>query len=86
MGTPHQGSAHAQWGGMLASLLGYVKQDNTAIVQGLEKEAPHLAQLQQDFAQFLENKKEIKKPIDIFCFFEELPVPVLGTVSQESHI
>lgn len=80
MGTPHQGSAHASWGGMLASILGFVKQDNVGIVQGLEKEAPHLAELQKRFYTFLANRKQEGSAINITCFNEELPVAVLGTV------
>ncbi|KAH8688576.1 hypothetical protein GQ44DRAFT_780835 [Phaeosphaeriaceae sp. PMI808] len=39
MGTPHRGSEQAQWGGILASILGYVKQDNLEGYKRL-KDAP----------------------------------------------
>lgn len=81
MGTPHQGSSKASWGGMLASVFGYVKQDNMQIVETLEKEAPHLNELQKRFLNLLEYRKELKDPIAITCFFEELPLSLLGTVS-----
>ncbi|PMD45596.1 hypothetical protein L207DRAFT_257879 [Hyaloscypha variabilis F] len=80
LGTPHQGSPKASWGSMLASLLSYVKQDNPSIVQTLEKEAPHLNELQKRFLNMLEGRKQQGKPIEITCFFEELPMKVLGTI------
>jgi hypothetical protein len=82
MGTPHQGSAKASWGIMLASALGYVKQDNVAIVETFEKESPHLNDLQERFVNMLENRKQAGEPIDITCFYEEMPLPVFGTVSS----
>lgn len=80
MGTPHRGSAQAQWGGILASVLGYMKQDNAELVQRLNKEEPRLALLQERFAKLLEARKEAARPISIACFFEELPVAILGMV------
>jgi hypothetical protein len=78
MGTPHRGSAQAQWGGILASVLGYVKQDNAELVKRLNKEEPRLALLQQRFINFLDMRKEANRPISVTCFFEELPVTGLG--------
>ena len=80
MGTPHRGSEQAQWGGILASVLGYVKQDNAELVKRLNKEEPRLALLQERFAKMLEMRKEVGRPVNITCFYEELPVVVLGTV------
>jgi hypothetical protein len=80
IGTPHRGSDQAQWGGILASVLGYVKQDNAELVKRLNKEEPRLEVLQERFLKFLEIRKEGQQPVNITCFFEELPVPVLGTV------
>lgn len=80
MGTPHRGSDQAQWGGILTSVLGYIKQDNSELVKRLNKEEPRLALLQERFAKFLEKRKEEQRPVSITCFFEELPVPLLGTV------
>ena len=81
MGTPHRGSSKASWGAMLASFLGYVKQDNKQIVETLEKEAPHLDELQKRFLNLLEFRKQQGDAIDVTCFFEELPLAVVGTVS-----
>lgn len=80
MGTPHQGSSKASWGAMLASFLGYIKQDNPQIVSTLEKEAPHLNTLQRRFTNFLEGRKEAGDAVEITCFFEELPMAIVGTV------
>lgn len=80
LGTPHQGSLKASWGAMLASILGYVKQDNKAIVSTLEKEAPHLNELQKRFLNLLEGRKQIGEAIELTCFFEELPLPLFGTI------
>lgn len=81
MGTPHRGSEQAHWGGILASVLGYVKQDNADLVNRLNKEEPRLALLQERFSRLLELRKEAQQPIQVTCFYEELPVPVLGMVS-----
>ena len=80
MGTPHRGSDQAHWGGILASVLGYVKQNNVELVKRLNNEEPRLALLQERFMKLLETRKETNQPINIACFYEELPVPVLGTV------
>jgi len=58
LGTPHQGSSLASWGTILASLLGYVKQNNKQIIQTLEAEAPHLNELQKRFSNLLEYRKQ----------------------------
>ncbi|KAJ9646982.1 hypothetical protein H2199_001968 [Coniosporium tulheliwenetii] len=80
MGTPHQGSAQATWGGMLASMLGLVKQDNVNVVKNLEKNASSLMELQKRFYTLLANRREEGKAIEITCFYEELPLPIIGTI------
>lgn len=82
MGTPHRGSSQATWGSMLASIICYGKQVNVDIVRGLEKEAPHLTELQRRFYDLLASRGEKRRPLNITCCFEELPVPVLGMVSR----
>ncbi|KAE8450572.1 hypothetical protein EG329_006303 [Mollisiaceae sp. DMI_Dod_QoI] len=71
MGTPHQGSSKASWGVMLASALG---------------EAPHLNELQKRFLNFLEFRKQQGDAIDVTCFFEELPLPVFGTIVPDQSV
>ena len=61
-------------------MLGYVKQDNAELVKRLNKEEPRLAFLQERFSRFLEMRKEAQRPMNVTCFFEELPVAVLGMV------
>ena len=85
MGTPHQGSSQAGWGSILASLLGYVKQDNVDVVSGLEKEAPRLAELQKRFYNLLAGFAQEGHAIAITCCYEELPVAVLGTVRARTQ-
>ncbi|KAJ9660138.1 hypothetical protein H2201_007045 [Coniosporium apollinis] len=80
MGTPHQGSSQATWGSMLASIICYGKQVNVDIVRGLEKEAPHLTELQRRFYNLLASRVEKRRPLNVTCCFEELPVPVLGMI------
>jgi hypothetical protein len=79
-GTPHRGSEQAQWGSILVSVLGYVKQDSAELVKRLNKEESRLALLQERFSKLLEMRKEAQQPVNVACFFEELPVAVLGTV------
>lgn len=84
MGTPHRGSDQAQWGSILASALNYVKQDNSELIKRLNKEEPRLDLLQERFMKFLELRKDQGRPVNITCFYEELPLPVIGTIVPAS--
>ena len=82
MGTPHQGSALADWLTPVAYFLGYVKQNNPDLVKALEKESPHLDELQRRFYNLLKIRSEGHSPLNVICCFEELSVPLFGHVSK----
>lgn len=85
LGTPHRGSSQASWGTMLARIFGPFKQTNAEIVSGLEKEAKQLNILQKRLVNFLDFRKETGNDVEITCFFEELPMPVIGTVGRNPY-
>ncbi|OCL00355.1 uncharacterized protein K441DRAFT_683738 [Cenococcum geophilum 1.58] len=67
LGTPHHGAGLVYWAESLAKAIGVLKQTNPEI----------LAVLKNDF-EVLE--RDGLPPIEIICFFEELPLPGVGTV------
>ncbi|KAJ5159680.1 uncharacterized protein N7482_006684 [Penicillium canariense] len=93
IGTPHHGSDLAPVARKLARYLGRFKQTNSAILDVLEKGSDTLSRIQRDFANMLRSRNEVSKdpshlsPIEIVCFFEELPLDIVGTVvSKDSAI
>jgi hypothetical protein len=71
-----------------------VKQTNTHIVALLRSESEMLAQIQDSFHAMVmarnsrqDNSLHVQHPIDISCFYEELPIPGIGQiVPRESAI
>lgn len=82
MGTPHFGSDKAKWGGFSAAMMNVVRRTNKAIVQVLDPDSEMLAAIQKRFHQILRLRLANGSPISITCFYEELALPVLGTVSN----
>jgi len=82
LGTPHHGSGLAKWGGMLAVVIGVLKQTNPQILAVLKKESEVLARVQDEFHTMVRSRHQKRlQPIEITCFFEELPLPGVGVVS-----
>jgi len=83
MGTPHIGSAKADWATPLTRLSDVLRKTNSEIVRVLERGSEMLANLQQEFHTLLDDRsRNQKKTMDMFCFFEELPVVGVGKVSR----
>jgi hypothetical protein len=83
LGTPHHGSALAQWAEMLAKSLGLIKQTTPEIVAVLKSDSEVLARIQESFHTMIRARNLNRlQPIEITCFFEELPLPGIGTVSK----
>jgi len=79
MGTPHAGSDIATWGKVLNCLWSIVRKTNKEILRNLEPSSEVLAELQQEFHTMLEGRRrQGKRFIELFCFFEELAVPLVG--------
>jgi protein SERAC1 len=82
LGTPHHGSALAQWAEMLAKSLGLIKQTNPEIITVLKSDSEVLARIQDNFHTMIRARNlSGLQPIEITCFFEELPLPGIGVVS-----
>ena len=82
LGTPHHGSSLARWAEMLARSIGLFKQTNSEILQVLKTDSEVLAHIQDSFHTMIRSRAGATlPPIDITCFYEELPLPGVGTVS-----
>lgn len=87
MGTPHIGSAKANWATPLTRLSNVLRKTNSEIVWVLEPGSEMLANLQQEFHTMLDDRsKNQKKTMEIFCFHEELPVVGVGKVGRGAVI
>ncbi|KAK4208982.1 hypothetical protein QBC37DRAFT_451409 [Rhypophila decipiens] len=85
MGTPHQGSWMASWAKIPISALGVVKSINSRLLKILEPNQEFLESIQDDFVRLLRRMSVSQSPMEITCFYEELPMPVIGNVvSRES--
>lgn len=85
LGTPHRGAGLARWAELLSRHIGLVKQTNTEIVAVLRQDSEVLARIQDSFqTMILAHNKEDQGPINITCFFEELPLPGIGQVGAKA--
>jgi len=81
LGTPHRGSDLARWAEMLAGAVGNVKQTNRRIVEVLKRDSEVLSRVQDGFhTMLLSRSQDGLPPIEVACFYEELPLPGVGTV------
>lgn len=81
MGTPHRGSGLAKWAERLTISMGLVKQTNPDILAVLKRDSEVLARIQDSFHTIILAQSQSDHPrIDITCFYEELPMPGVGTV------
>lgn len=85
LGTPHRGSWAADWAKIPAWALGQVKSTNRNILDVLQINNQYLEFIQTSFLSMIHELLETGRPLQITCFFEELPMPGVGTiVSKES--
>jgi hypothetical protein len=85
LGTPHHGAGLAQWAELLSRSIGVIKQTNTEIVTVLRRESEVLARIQDSFhAIVMARSGERLQPIQISCFYEELPLPGVGQVGPKA--
>jgi hypothetical protein len=81
LGTPHHGSGLARWAELLSRFMGIIKQTNSQIVEVLKRHSQMLAKVQDGFHTMVQARGKAGQPIEISCFFEELPLPGIGQVS-----
>jgi hypothetical protein len=64
-----------------------LKQTNAQIVAVLESDSEVLARVQGSFHTLIRSRsKDERQSIEITCFFEELPLPLVGVVGQVLYI
>ncbi|KAK4206246.1 hypothetical protein QBC37DRAFT_476988 [Rhypophila decipiens] len=81
LGTPHHGAGLARWAELLSRSIGLVKQTNSKIIEVLRRDSEVLARIQDSFhTMIMARSKEGLPPIEITCFYEELPLPGVGVV------
>ncbi|KAM4066692.1 SesB [Hirsutella rhossiliensis] len=85
MGTPHRGSWMADWAKIPASALGILKSTNKSLLKILETDDNYLQSAQDRFWSLIREQQRAGRDLEITCFFEELPLPVVGkVVSKDS--
>jgi len=85
MGTPHKGAWIADWAHIPASVFCLVKSTNKSLLEILETDNQFLESIQIRFWAMIREQREGGRRLDVTCFFEELPLPVVGkVVSKES--
>jgi hypothetical protein len=68
---------------MLAKSIGVIKQANPQILQVLKQDSEVLARIQDSFHTMIRARNtDGLQPIEITCFFEELPLLGVGVVSK----
>ncbi|KAF1353323.1 hypothetical protein BDV97DRAFT_290489 [Delphinella strobiligena] len=80
MGTPHLGAGPAEWATFFTNVVKLVSPANVNIVQVLKPDSEVLQQIQKDFYGILLQRREAQEPIEIFCFYETLPVRGVGEI------
>ena len=81
LGTPHHGAGLARWAELLYRTISAIKQTDAQIVEVLRRDSEVLARVQDSFhTMVMARNKEGLKPIEISCFYEELPLPAVGLV------
>ncbi|KAJ2981238.1 hypothetical protein NUW58_g6735 [Xylaria curta] len=88
LGTPHHGAGLAVWAERLSRYIGVVKQMNSKILEVLRADSEVLARVQDGFHTMVRARsQEGYQPIEISCFYEELPLQGVGlVVPQDSAI
>ncbi|KAF4465923.1 NB-ARC domain-containing protein [Fusarium albosuccineum] len=83
MGTPHSGAGLANMASTLARLVKIFKPTNREIISVLKPSSEVLANLQQEFHRMIERRsREGKRDMQLFCFFEELPMERVGIIVE----
>ena len=80
LGTPHHGADLAAWAKFGTTMARMVKHANSDIVSVLKPGSEMLATIQDGFHSLLRIRRDEGSEIAITCFFEELPLPVIGKV------
>lgn len=80
LGTPHHGADLAAWAKFGTNIAGVIKHANSDIVSVLRPGSEMLAGAQGGFHGLLRMRRNEGSEIAVTCFYEELPLPVVGKV------
>ena len=80
LGTPHHGADLAAWAKFGTTIARVVKHANPDIVSVLRPGSEILARVQGGFHGLLRTRSDEGSKIALTCFYEELPLPVVGKV------
>lgn len=83
LGTPHCGADLAKWTSVATRLINTIKTTNLSLVRTLKPNSEVLARVQREF-QNMHRTLPAETAFGITCFFEELPVRVVGEVGDTS--
>ncbi|SLM33794.1 nacht and ankyrin domain protein [Lasallia pustulata] len=87
LGTPHHGADLAAWAKFGSTIAKTIKHVNSDIVSVLKPGSEILARVQDGFHGLLRLRRNEESEIAVTCFFEELPLPLVGkVVEMESAI
>ncbi|SLM34305.1 P-loop containing nucleoside triphosphate hydrolase [Lasallia pustulata] len=87
LGTPHHGADLAAWAKFGSTIAKTIKHVNSDIVSVLKPGSEMLARVQDGFHGLLRLRRNEESEIAVTCFFEELPLPLVGkVVEMESAI
>lgn len=81
LGTPHHGADLAAWAKFGTTIAKIIKHTNTNIVSVLKPGSEMLARVQDEFHGLLRKRRDEESEIAITCFFEELPLHLVGKVN-----
>jgi len=81
LGTPHHGAGLAHWAESLAKAIGVLRQTNAEILAVLKSDSEVLERIQGTFHTMIRARNQNGlAPLEITCFYEQLPLPGVGTV------
>ncbi|KAA6407760.1 MAG: hypothetical protein FRX48_08598 [Lasallia pustulata] len=87
LGTPHHGADLAAWAKFGSTIAKTIKHVSSDIVSVLKPGSEMLARVQDGFHGLLRLRRNEESEIAVTCFFEELPLPLVGkVVEMESAI
>ena len=81
LGTPHHGADLAAWANFGTTIAKTIKHVNTEIISVLKPGSEMLARVQDEFHGLLRRRRDEESGIAITCFYEELPLHLIGKVN-----
>lgn len=81
LGTPHHGAGLARWAEFVSRSIGLLQNINPKIVHALKRDSEVLARIQDSFHTMVKAHSTAETPpLEVTCFYEELPVLGIGLV------